>query len=184
MPCHDSSRVARQGQIPADKGTATSQGPPCVVQRGWGPHRISTRPQHTASASIPGAMTAPKEQHSGETGGRPLPLLSFSLSLFFFPRALQNKVHTLPLQTHHHLSVRLSAASPPEPQSRRSLTAAACKQMVPGEGRDPASRGLAAGGSQHSSASLTLILPSTVITRRAEHTACAGSLCRTPTKGG
>lgn len=183
VPCHDSRRVARQGQILADKGMATSQGPPCMVQRGLRPHCISFRPQHAASASIPGVMTAPKEQHSGETGGRPLPLLSFSI-FFFFPRALQNKVHTLPLQTHHHLSVRLSAASPPEPQSRRSLAAAAREQMVPGEGRAPASRGLAAGGSRHSSASLTPILPSTVITRRAEQTACAGSLCRTPTKGG
>lgn len=123
--------------------------------------------------------------HTGTFTYISLPLLSFSLYFFFFfPRALQNKVHTLPLQTHHHLSVRLSAASPPEPQSRRSLAAAAREQMVPGEGRAPASRGLAAGGSRHSSASLTPILPSTVITRRAEQTACAGSLCRTPTKGG
>lgn len=70
-----------------------------------------------------------------------VPSLSSSLFLlffFFFIKALQNKVHTLPLQTHHHLSVRLSAAAgaaaPP-------LRAAASEQMVPGEGQAAAMPG-------------------------------------------
>lgn len=116
-----------------------------------------------------------------DTGGRPLLLLSLSFSpsnvFFFFLQALQNKVHTLPLQTHHHLSVRLSAAAPP-------LRAAASEQMVTGEGQAAATQGSTVAGHGGSIGPDLLILPGTVITQRAEQTACAGSLCRTPTKGG
>jgi len=175
VPCHDSRRVARQGQILADKGMATSQGPPCMVQRGLRPHCISFRPQHAASASIPGVMTAPKEQHSGETGGRPLPLLSFSLFFFFFfsPSSPEQSTH--------------STSSNPPPSVRPSERCVAAGASVPplarsGRPRADGARGRTSpslAGPRRRRVTAQLCLPDPHSPQHGNYPACrANSLCR------
>lgn len=161
--------TALQGPPRPPPGTvAQGSRPPAGAATGTHPSSPTFQPRHATGASIrspvPGAVTIPSSplqsaaqwQAGGDdtrgTGGRPLLLLSLSffslfflIFFFFLIKALQNKVHTLPLQTHHHLSVRLSAAAG---ATASPLGAAASEQMVPGEGRAAATQDLVAGGSR------------------------------------